>query len=203
MIEDEKRIVRRFLSSEQGGFESLYDLYGLRIYRFCQRLCRNPSDAEDLTQEVFLAAYVGLHKFQGRSSIATWLYRVALFRWRRTSGAPSPHLISMEDASEKDMMSPDTASGELNRWELERAISRLPDSLREAFLLIKVEGLTSREAAEVLEIPQCTVKFRVHQAIVRLQKELQLIESECREVTGNEKGDGNRGVMAFLPGGVQ
>ncbi|HLK55908.1 MAG TPA: sigma factor [Chthonomonadaceae bacterium] len=80
MTLDEKNLARRFRAGEAGSFETLY--HGTRIYRFSQGLCGNDACAEDLTQDVFLAAYRGAERFEGRSSLATWLYRIALYRWR-------------------------------------------------------------------------------------------------------------------------
>jgi RNA polymerase sigma factor (sigma-70 family) len=65
------------------SFDALYAEHSNRIYRFCYRLCGHPVDAEDLAQEVFLAAYQGLSGFAGRSSLTTWLYRIAIYRWQR------------------------------------------------------------------------------------------------------------------------
>jgi RNA polymerase sigma-70 factor (ECF subfamily) len=168
MTREEQRLVRRFQDGEPGGFEALYDLYGPRLYRFCYRLCGRVDDAEDLTQEVFLAAYQGRERFAGRASVTTWLYRIALYRWRRLFAGRDAEVVSLDRAEEP--MIPDLAPMELERWALERALAALPETLRESFLLVKAEGLKYREAAVVLGIPQGTVQSRVHDAAVRLRE---------------------------------
>jgi RNA polymerase sigma-70 factor (ECF subfamily) len=168
MTPDEKKLAHGFRTEQAGSFEKLYDEYGPRIYRFCLRVCHNRADAEDLTQEVFLAAFKGLDRFDSRSSLATWLYRIALFRWRSIRNVKRPRTVSLDETSEP--FSADPAHAGLDRLALEQALSALPDNLREAFLLVKQEQLLCREAAEILMIPEGTLKSRVHSAIVRLQK---------------------------------
>ena len=173
MTPDEKHLVRRFQAGETDSFKMLYVEYGARIYRFCRRLCGNEADAEDLTQEVFLAAFKGLDRFEGRSSLATWLYRIAFNRWSRIRSNRRLETVPLDD--EQPILSSDPSKVGLDRIFLERALNALPVNYREAFLLVKGEGLLCREAAEVLGIPEGTLKSRVYGAVVRLQR---LMESE-------------------------
>jgi RNA polymerase sigma-70 factor, ECF subfamily len=169
MTTSDRDRVRRIQEGEPGSFDALYSEYGDRIYRFCYRLCGHIADAEDLTQEVFLAAYQGLSRFAGRSSVATWLYRIALYRWGRIHGARRPETVPLDEETVGAATAPDPASAELERLSLENALLTLPDGLRQAFLLVKAEGLKYREAAQVLGVPQGTVQSRVHEAVVRLR----------------------------------
>jgi RNA polymerase sigma-70 factor (ECF subfamily) len=165
----ERDRVRRFQAGEPGSFDALYGEYGDRIYRFCYRLCGHTADAEDLTQEVFLAAYQGLDRFAGRSSVATWLSRIALYRWGRLHGTRRLETVPLEEEMVGAAAAPDPASAGVQRLSLENALLSLPNGLREAFLLVKAEGLKYREAALVLGVPQGTVQSRVHDAVVRLR----------------------------------
>src|SRR5436309_15835483 len=111
-----KRVqVRRFQRGEAGSFDALYSDYGDRIYRFCYRLCGHTADAEDLTQEVFLAAYQGLHRFAGRSSVATWLYRIALYRWQRIHGSRRIETVPLDEEMVGAAAAPDPASAGVER----------------------------------------------------------------------------------------
>ena len=150
-------------------FDEVYKEFGDRVFAFCYRLSRNRADAEDLTQDVFLAAFAGRQRFQGRSATFTWLYRIAVYRSNAKRAADDPAALPLE---ERDAVGPDLQHDIDNRLELESALLKLPDMHRLAFLLIKAEGLTCKEAASVLEIPEGTVKFHVHQAVVRLRSEL-------------------------------
>lgn len=147
-------------------FTDFYRQYGDRIYRFCFRLGGSVSDAEDLTQEVFLAAYQGLDRFEGRSSVQTWLYRIALNCWRNSCRAPR---LDTTDIDTVTQAGPGLEQSVTDNIALTCALAALPPDLREAFLLVKAEGLKYREAAQVLNIPQGTVQFRVHQASRRLR----------------------------------
>lgn len=154
-------------------FTEFYRQHGNRVYRFCLRLSRSASDAEDLTQEVFLAAFQGQNKFQGRSSVQTWLYQIALNCWRHSIRTPRLAMAVLEDAAQEE---PDLAQSVTDSIALTCALSALPPDLRETFLLVKAEGLTYREAAHVLAIPQGTVQWRVHEASRRLR--ISLTEKE-------------------------
>jgi RNA polymerase sigma factor (sigma-70 family) len=114
-------MVRRFQRGEAGSFEALFLAYGQRVYCFCFRLCRNTADAEDLTQEVFLAAYQGLHRFEGRSKLATWLYRIALFRWRRFLSGSWPETVPLDELPEGTAMAPDPTAVGVERISLQSA----------------------------------------------------------------------------------
>lgn len=151
---------------ERADFPAFYQKYGDRMYRFCYRLCGSASDAEDLTQEVFLAAFQGAGRFQGRSSVQTWLYRIALNCWRHSRRASRLDTSPLEDVTQAG---PGLEQAVTNSVTLTCALAALTPDLREAFLLVKAEGLTYREAAQALDIPQGTVQWQVHQASRRLR----------------------------------
>ncbi len=167
MTYDEQNMVRGLQAKDAESFARLYAEYGTRISRFCRRLCGNDTDAEDLTQEVFLAAYQAGDQFEGRSSLATWLYRIAVYRWRAMR---RKHRIDTLTLEERQTVSvPDSTLATAETLALEKALAALSQPQREAFLLVKSEGLLCREAAEALGIPEGTVKTRVYTAILRLQ----------------------------------
>ena len=148
-------------------FSAFYHTYGDRIYRFCYRLSGSASDAEDLTQDVFLAAYLGAGRFEGRASVQTWLYKIALNCWHQSRRTPRLELSALPTNAAH--AGPGVAEAVTESVALTCALSALPDDLRETFLLVKAEGLTSREAAHVLNIPPGTVQWRVHTAARRLR----------------------------------
>lgn len=149
------------------GFTEFYKQHGDRIYRFCFRLSGSVSDAEDLTQEVFLAAFQGQARFQGRASVQTWLYKIALNCWRQSRRKPQLDASVLE--GEAAQGGPDLEQMVTDGIALTCALNALPPDLRETFLLVRAEGLTYREAAQVLDVPQGTVQWRVHEASRRLR----------------------------------
>lgn len=159
-------------AGSSGAFDELYRSHEARIYRFCHRLSANSADAEDLAQEVFLAAFRGLPRFAGRASVTTWLYKIALNRWRTFKSRDRLRTEQLDESVPDQESSPDSSSASLERIALDQAMSRLPAIQREALLLVKGEGLTCREAAWALGIPEGTLKFRVYQAIEKLRAAL-------------------------------
>lgn len=163
---------------DERGFQEFYNQHGSRIYRFCLRLCGSVSEAEDLTQEVFLAAFQGQAKFQGRSSVQTWLYQIALNCRRHSARTPRPVTVSISDDAAPSS-GPSLEQSITDSVALTCALSALPPDLRETFLLVRAEGLKYKEAAEVLGVPLGTVQWRVHEASRRLRG--LLTEEDARE----------------------
>lgn len=124
MTPDEKYLARAFCTGDPGGFERLYDTYSPRIFRFCLRICGNRADAEDLMQEVFVAAYRGSQRFDSRSSTATWLYRIAIYRRRSMNRMRRPETVSIDDSSACSNVT--ICDVGLERIALDSAIAALP-----------------------------------------------------------------------------
>ncbi len=153
------------------AFQSLREMHGPRLYRFCLRLCDGRTDdAADLSQETWVAAFESLPRFQSRAQVTTWLFRIAVYKGRqmRTAAPPFSPLDNTDDAPGTPS-APDTAPTTLVRLELANALRQLTDAQREAFLLVKAEQFTHKEAARILDIPQGTVQARVHEAVRRLR----------------------------------
>lgn len=160
------------MTQTQRRLAALYDTHHERVFRFCLRLCQgHPEEAEDLTQEVFIAALASLPRFAGRSTVQTWLFRIAVFRSRERRRRPGE--LSWQ---ESDQRVPGHESVTVQRMALECALATLPDPLREAFVLVKCEQLTHKEAAQVLKLPQGTVQSRVFEAVRLLRAQLTELE---------------------------
>lgn len=149
-------------------FDTLFAVHSPRIYRLCLRLCGGrTADAEDLTQDTLVAAFGSLPHFQGRAAISTYLYAIAVLRWRKRRAKHEIETVSLPETLEH--RTPDPISERLTRLSLNAAMDALPNDLREAFALVKAEGLTHKEAARLLGVPQGTVQWRVHEAVRRLR----------------------------------
>jgi RNA polymerase sigma-70 factor, ECF subfamily len=121
----------------------------------------NQADAEDLLQEVFLAAHRKLDTFRGDSALGTWLYRLAtnlcLDYLRSKASRSSQVTDSLDDEPT------------VSKMDLERALAMLPEGSRAAFVLHDIEGLEHQEVADVLGIAEGTSKSQVHKARMRLR----------------------------------
>jgi len=139
--------------------EAAYSEWGSSLFRFAMRLCGNRDDAEDIVVETFTQAYRKWDSFKGTGTRLNWLYGIAVNRhaMSRRKQRNRPEAIS-DDA-------PASATNSLDRIAIEAAIVRLPLSQRQSFVLVKSEGLTSKEAAEILGRPLGTVLYEVHQAV--------------------------------------
>jgi len=171
-------------------FANLVEAYSGKIYRLAIKMLKNQQDAEDILQETFIKAYKALPRFEGRSSLATWLYRIATNEALMFLRRKQPDQISVEqpmDGNEEQtpLQIVDWCclpEGELMSTEardhLERSIQQLPETLRVVFLLRDIEGLSTREAAEVLEITETAVKTRLSRARLRLRELLTIYFGE-------------------------
>ena len=143
----------------------LYDAHGAALYRFCHRLSLSADEAGDLVADAFLDAARSKVPVVGMGNPRAWLYRVASRRWmrrRRTLARFAPLLWA------ESLPAPPAN----DFTDLERALARLPDRLRVAFVAIRAEGLTYAEAALALGVPEGTLKSRVHEATSLLRRDL-------------------------------
>ena len=134
----------------------------------------NTADAEDLLQEIFLAAHRKLGSFRGESALGTWLYRLAtnqILDYVRSRAARAGQLTDgLDDTSVlADGLSHRLGDQAISRIDLERALAFLPEGCRAAFVLHDVEGLEHSEVADVLGIAEGTSKSQVHKARLRLR----------------------------------
>jgi RNA polymerase sigma-70 factor (ECF subfamily) len=165
-------------------FQDVYDEYHNRIHHYLGQMA-GETEAEDLTQEVFLKVNKGLDRFKGGSKLSTWVYRIAtntaLDRLRsvayRQGKREMP--LSREDG-ETDTDSPHTTASpaeEVVREEMDECIlefvDRLPPDYRTVIVLSELKELKNREIAEILGISLDAVKIRLHRARQRLRKEFE------------------------------
>ena len=161
----EQHWIQGFQRGDLASFDAAYTAYGDAIYRVCHRMVGNPTEAEDLVQETFFAAFRNRKRFEGRSALSTWLYRIALDCCRAQLRRKATPGVLDEDRT--------AASSEFERRDeqlaLEDALSQLPPSFREAIVLVKIEGLKYREAAAVLGVPSGTLQSRVFEGMGKLR----------------------------------
>jgi RNA polymerase sigma-70 factor (ECF subfamily) len=171
----------------EGGFEALYSAHVGFVWRCLRRLGVRESDLMDLTQKVFLTAFVKLESFEGRSAITSWLFgicqRVAS-DYRRS--APIRREVALDQAEldrhaqEEDVVQ---ASDAKRRAQLADAIlAKLPEEQRLVFVLFEVEELSGEQIAELLELPVGTVRSRLRLARDAFRREVKrLTLAQARE----------------------
>ncbi len=146
--------------------EKAYSDWSEPLSRFALRLAGNREDAEDIVVETFVEAYRHWLDFKGSGSRQTWLYGIAINRYRMMRRKVRFGVVSLREESA-------CTSYDGTKWiAIEQEIAKLPLKQREAFLLVKSEGLTAREAAGVLHRPVGTVLYEVHLATKALRNAL-------------------------------
>jgi RNA polymerase sigma-70 factor (ECF subfamily) len=146
-------------------------------------MLRDPDDAREVLQETFLKVYDNLEKFRGDAQLSTWIYRIAmneaLMRIRKDKHRPRSLEVVDEEGERREIDVEDWSPRPVERLltkelggELDRAIARLPEDYRGAFLLRDVEGLSNEQIAKAMKLSVPAVKSRIHRARVFLRNEL-------------------------------
>lgn len=173
------------IAGNRAEFARLVDAYSGPIYRLGLRMLGNPQDAEDVLQNTFLNALMHISEFEGRSSLQTWLYRVAANEALMLIRKKKPE-VSLEDV-ETDGNIEDLLPKQFTDWSalpeeellsdesrqiLDQTIARLPELLRIVFLLRDIEGLSIKETADTLNLTETNVKTRLLRARLFLREQL-------------------------------
>ena len=156
------------------AFEVLYERYHRRTYSLCLRMTSSQTEAEDLTQEVFIQLFRKIGSFRGDSAFSTWLHRLTvnqvLMHFRRRSFKNEK---TSEDGEIPEQIVPGTENQArmpvLDRIALLKAISQLPPGYKSVFLLHDVEGYEHEEVARLLKISVGTSKSQLHKARLKLR----------------------------------
>ena len=183
----EGEVIQRARDGDQNAFEYLYRLYSPRAYAVCLRMVGDPTEAEDLTQEVFLLLFRKIHTFRGESAFSTWLHRLTvnlvLMRLRKKS----PRMASIEAAGpddETDSLGIDIGTrdllleGSIDRINLARCIARLSAGYRTMFVLHDIQGYEHHEIASILGVSVGGSKSQLHKARTRLRELLHEFQRE-------------------------
>jgi RNA polymerase sigma-70 factor (ECF subfamily) len=180
---DEAALLEGLRAGNRYACSCLLKHFGPRLYRVALQMTGDPDEAEDVLQEALIRSCEHIGDFKGSSALGTWLHRItvttALMHLRRRGSALTPVTTLGDDSPPGadpfvDLSagpSDEVLSAEL-RERLEAAILALPDTLRLAFVLRDIEGLTTKAAAEVLGISESALKVRLHRARLALRASL-------------------------------
>lgn len=164
--ESTRDLISRAQNGDVDAFELIYNEHSGRVYALCLRLMGGEQTAAtELMQDVFVRAWKNLGKFRGESAFSSWLHRLAvnaMLENARSTKRRVARVLPMEDTSQIGAFAPGD-SPEL-RIDLERAIARLPEGARTAFVLHDIEGFQHQEIAAQLGIAVGTVKAQLHRA---------------------------------------
>jgi RNA polymerase sigma-70 factor (ECF subfamily) len=207
-VSDELALVQAAKGGDVGAFEQLVKRYDRNVFRIAQHITQNREDAEDVVQEAFLKAYRNLQQFQGQSKFYTWLVRIAvneaLMKLRRRK---PERTVSLDEDIKTDE---DSVPREVADWSpnpeqqynqaelreiLTKTIQGLPSSFRTVFVLRDVEGLSTEETAEALELSIPAVKSRLLRARLQLRERLSRFFQKRESGNGKPKLDSGDGDL--------
>lgn len=200
-MKDQEQIIKRILEGETELFRLLVDFYHNRVFVLTRGFVHVVQDAEDITQETFINAFVSLGSFKGKSDFSTWLYRIAIntsYSFLRKKSRSATNNKKIDSAiKETNYKSAELANGKIDMRErgrdpyeiiserqinelIYREIDRLPKSQRTAFVLSRVEEMSQKEIAKVMNSSVHAVESLLQRAKKRLQIELTPIIYENR-----------------------
>ena len=166
--------VRLAAAGDLNAFEDIYRTYHRRVYSRCLRMTRNVSEAEDLTQDVFVQLFRKLKSFRGESSFSTWLHRMTvnavLMHFRRPVVRVEQTTYDGDDQHELfNKRSMAITPSVVDRISLDEALAKLAPGYRAVFILHDVEGYEHSQIGEILGCSVGTSKSQLHKARLRLR----------------------------------
>ncbi|MCB0317687.1 MAG: sigma-70 family RNA polymerase sigma factor [Bdellovibrionales bacterium] len=183
-LNDEK-LIEMLKASETEAFIEIINRYQDKVHNLAMRITRNEQDTEEILQDVFVAVYTKIQKFEGKSAFSSWLYRITVntsfMKLRRRKKHLAVGLDEVNPTAASSWGKDRSDISDLNyistrhelKAELQKAISELPDEYRAIFILRDVDGLSNQEVGEVLDLSVPAVKSRLHRGRSLLRKRLQ------------------------------
>lgn len=191
--ETEQALVAKCQQRNFEAFGQIVDAYQNRILGYVKRMVKDPEDALDITQEVFIKAFQAFDRFDGRSSLRTWLFRIAhnlcIDRARKNDRSPALMHLEASDADSEEWEVADerwnpegvVLDGELMEL-VEHSLSTMSERLRTVLLLHDAEDMAYDEIAATLNVPVGTVKSRLFLARAHLKASIQAYRTEVNEI---------------------
>lgn len=177
----DEEVIERVKAGETALFEVIMRRYNQRLYRVARSIIGEDGEAEDVTQDAYVRSYMHLDQFDGRAQFSTWLTKIVVYealarlRKRKRLVGIDAASVSMEDGMNLKSMAPSPEQEVLThtmRIVLEAAVDRLPETYRSVFMLREVEGMSTAETAECLDLSEESVKVRLHRARSLLRKHI-------------------------------
>ncbi len=201
---EELSLVTELKAGSEAAFALLIAQYSRPVYSLIARSLRDPDDAADVTQEVFVKVFRNIHSFHGEATLRTWIYRIALreaSNQRRWWARHKRQEMTLDDTQENDdgesfSLGDLLATGEASPFEnvaraqlreqVEAALHKIPEVFRTAVVLREIEGFSYDEIAEILQTGVGTVKSRLMRGRAALREALRAPEKSSRSGKTNQ-----------------
>ena len=186
---DDASLVRAAQRGDRDAFGTLIARHAPSILSVTTRMLGSASDAEDVAQETFVAAYKALDRFQFDATFKTWLYRIAMNKCTDSLRSRRSDTVSFDPCDDESVVAMAVSDLETPQWEyeqvelawhLDRTIQALPPLYRESFVLRHIEGLEYDEMSRILGVHRDTLKMRVYKARALLCRSLAHLEGAHR-----------------------
>lgn len=166
-----------FRRGDDSAFDRIVERHSAEVAALANRLLGWPGDVDDVVQEVFLAAFLGLRKFRGECRLRTWLFTITVnkcrsFRFRRRRCSPITRIDDAEATAGLDRSSDKVAMDQETFARVRRAVQALPQKYREVVVLKYLQGLETNEACELLGVTANAMQVRLNRARARLREQL-------------------------------
>jgi len=181
----EQQLVRALQQGDEDSYKQLYDRYAPRLLKTLQRIFRDQSVAHDALQATFLIVFRKIEGFDGRSSLTTWLTRIAIREARRLVTVQHAGEDAFPEMEASDSPERETIERQRGR-QLQTLISALPTEKRMALLLFEIEGLSVQEIADISDEPRGTVLARLSRTRAELREAMLKWEDGSMTVTRKE-----------------
>ncbi|MDA2926594.1 sigma-70 family RNA polymerase sigma factor [Acidobacteria bacterium AH-259-G07] len=170
----EKEIIERCQSGDEEAFRAIFDRYQRKIFRLCYHFTGNGSDAEELTQEIFLKTYLSIGQFDFRSSFYTWLFRIAVNEYLQHRRKKRPRRVPLDERtfslSPSESLPLDSLLIHEKQEQVRQALKKLPGRYRLVLLFKEIEGLSYGEMARIFGVSEGTIASRLNRARERFRK---------------------------------
>lgn len=176
-------MINRLKENEKKAFDELVAQYKESVISTCYRFLLNLSDAEDISQEVFIEIYQSIQNFRGDSKLSTWIYRITVTKCldeikkrnrkkRISSIGKYVHLDTIAHWISGDSMPDKHLKEDENLKLIASVLNKLPESQRVAFMLSKIDGFSNKEIAEIMNTSIIAVESLIHRAKKKTTTEL-------------------------------
>jgi len=182
----DRLLIERAQAGDAAAFSQVVERYYDTLYRFAYRWSGKQSDAEDITQQACIKLARSIAQFRFESAFSSWLYRLVIncakdwhksqvrHQGQSTAEQPPPN---EESAHELETSRDDTAENQIYLQQVLRLLDQMAEGFKETALLVYAEGLTHAEAANILQLKESTVSWRLHE----IRKQLQLLQRTQRD----------------------
>ena len=179
-------MINQLKSNDNVDFNALVALYKNSVLNTCYRFLLNKEDAEDISQDVFVAVFQSINNFRGDAKISTWIYRIAVTkcldeikkRNRKKRLATITKILHIDAVANwiSGGEMPDSNIQEAERWkEIYNILNKLPENQRVAFTLSKIDGFSNQEISEIMDTTTIAVESLIYRAKKKVASELGVI----------------------------